>query len=254
MAFNKVAVGVLIVFLASASANAVIINCLRNGTGFNNTEICLECNFGFTVGNPNTGCSVCPGNCATCNLNGTCFSCLNGQSVVGGVCVGCGSNCASCSATGCQRCNGGFFLRNGSCLSCPRYCNQCSSETRCENCIDDYETFRASDRDEFFYCRLKDDRRSAWWTWLVAAAIIALLAFAICCYALSARENTNPFYAPLTTTAPAYQMTTQTVQTTTPAYGVQVPAQASIITPGQSGVQYVPMGAQAGKTGYFGGY
>lgn len=269
MAITKAVFGLAVIFLCATSVTSAITNCTQsqiivtnstvNGTVVSATrEVCTQCNLGYTLAVNNQSCTTCPLNCATCNLQGACLSCFNNQNVINGACGTCGQNCQTCTAGGCQGCISGYFLRMGGCVACSKYCATCSSEDRCDTCLEDYERFRFADKSDYFYCKLKENHRSAWWTWLVVAGILALLLFAICCYTMSGQENTNPFYAPLSATTPAYQMTTTEVRATGPAYGaVMAPAQTSVLmTPGASNIQgsYVPMGAQPVKTGYFAGY
>ncbi len=274
MAGNRVALGVLFVLLATASVKAVINGCVVYGTnttttinGTNGTnvtingtnvtingtnvtflqETCLQCEIGFTLSTGNFSCTTCPVRCATCNATGTCLSCISGYTLQNGVCPDCGAGCARCGNNGCEQCNQGFYLRNGVCLACSKYCATCSNEFICDTCVDDYERYGREDRSDYFFCKLKEDRRSAYWTFLVVAGILALLIFAVCCY-LSERKAMGTSYAPLSVSAPAYQLTTVQQVPVVPAYGVAAPGPV-VGGPVVGG----PVGV-AGKTGYYGGY
>ena len=266
MASNRLALGVLFVLLATASVNAAITNCVvygANATIANiTTEICTTCDTSFTLNTGNLSCTACPTRCSTCNLNGTCTGCISGYSLNGGVCPDCGSGCSRCGVNGCDACNSGFFLRNGGCIACSRYCSTCSSDVNCLTCNNDFDRYRVDNSDQW-YCREHEHRRSAWWTFLVFAGILALLIFAICCYLSQLRQPTNVSYAPLSVSAPAYQLTTVQTRPLAPAYGVAVanPIMTSggtVVGPQFAGPQYggpqTVAGPVVGKTGYYGGF
>lgn len=251
MASIRLALSALFVLLATAVVNADIINCVSYGlnvtvavpgtTGTVVMETCLICDVGFTLTTSNYSCTACPTRCATCNLNRTCNSCITGYNITNGTCPDCGTGCSRCGVNGCEVCASGFYIHDGGCIACSRFCATCTSDRNCTTCIHDYDRYVW---DGAWYCRPEEDRRNAWWTFLVVAGILALLIFALCCYLSMLRGPApNASYAVLSTSTPAYQMTTTQTKTlvpTTPVVG----------TPGPTIIQP----AVGAKTNYYGGF
>jgi hypothetical protein len=125
-------------------------------------------------------CQACAAPCAGCSLGATnCTSCLSSfggvawyylssacystcpasyySSSLNNSCLPCNSSCATCSASQCLTCPGGFLLFGSSCFStcpaasypadsshcagCPSACTACASPALCSSCLPSYSLF-----------------------------------------------------------------------------------------------------------------
>ena len=118
-----------------------------------NISICLSCYPGSFLA-PNGSCISCASSCLSCNsINVTfCTSCASGSVLYNnGSCLPvsneatCGQSCASCMQQSngtftCTICQPGFMMLQGSCVSCPIGCAQCSISKLgiCTSCLIGY--------------------------------------------------------------------------------------------------------------------
>lgn len=151
----------------SCSYNCGILNCVSCASA----TTCSSCYPGYLLNNATTACLVqCPSgkyslnnvcvncldaNCANCNTNGVCLSCLNLYYLLSnGTCLSCGvsstngtTNCYDCDqGTGtCQTCNNNYYLDStskcvayGTCnvANC-QYC-QAANASSCISCFSGY--------------------------------------------------------------------------------------------------------------------
>lgn len=125
---------------------------------------CSACMVGFTLTSSFTCAQACLAPCATCNNNNNtqCTSCLAGYILSGSSCapvttcngtcnycpfnymlmnqscLQCSNNtCARCLASNlssCASCFSGYYLNQGSCMSCPTGCSTCINQNNCLTC------------------------------------------------------------------------------------------------------------------------
>ncbi|MBE6449382.1 MAG: hypothetical protein E7013_01605 [Alphaproteobacteria bacterium] len=127
----------------------------ENGTVSGNVCACNDGYYGTT------SCSACPGNCKTCDSNGTCTSCIDGYT--GTTCTTCASGYyadgSACVKLTCENgtvsgnvcaCNDGYYGTT-SCSPCPGNCATCDSNGACKTCIDGYTGTTCTDCASGYY-------------------------------------------------------------------------------------------------------